>query len=330
MKKIIFIIAICSASAVARMVATSPETGINTKTPIEKRTTSSFTRPAVQTPCDGRIDRLYLYSPQMKDSVTIDVWMPSAYMERPSEKFPVVYMHDGQNLFDVSTTWNHQSWEMDSVVTDISRKNLIRTPIIVGIHSVAETRVADLMPERPFRNTDILETLDKKQLKVTPLRGDAYAAFVATTLRQYIEDNYRVIANPQNRYVMGSSMGGLMSLYLMCEYPDVFSKAACLSTHWVGSVEKYAEGYEKFPQAMYEYVKEYLPKDGNHAVYFDRGTATIDAYYGKWDDRIIKLVENMGYTRPDRLDSMVAPGAAHEENAWKARVDRPLLFLLKK
>lgn len=286
--------------------------------------------PPVQTPCDGRIDRHYIHSPQMQDTITVDVWLPSSYLSDTAGLFPVIYMHDGQNLFDASTTWNRQSWEMDSVVSAMTEKDLVRTPVIVGVHSVAGTRVADLMPERPFRGTDILETLDREQLKSTPLRGDAYAAFVATTLRDSIENQYRVLADRENRYVMGSSMGGLMSLYIMCEYPDVFGKAACLSTHWVGSVEKYTDGYEAFPQAMYDYVKKYIPTDGKHAIYFDRGTATLDAGYGKWDDKIIKLVESLGYTRPDHLDSMVAPGAAHEENAWKARVGRPLLFLLRK
>lgn len=286
--------------------------------------------PPLQTPCEGRIDRHYIYSPQMKDTVTVDVWLPRLYLENPASDFPVIYMHDGQNLFDVTTTWNRQSWEMDSVVTAMTEKDLIRTPVIVGVHSVARTRVADLMPERPLKGTEILETLDREQLKNTPLRGDAYASFVATTLRDSIENQYHVLTGPENRYVMVSSMGGLMSVYIMCEYPDVFGKAACLSTHWVGSVEKYTDGYEAFPQAMYDYVKKYIPTDGKHAIYFDRGTATLDASYGKWDDKIISLVESMGYTRPNRLDSMVAPGAAHEENAWKERVDHPLLFLLRK
>lgn len=284
-------------------------------------------RPKVQHPSVGRIDRLYFYSPQMQDSVTVDVWLPQIYVEDDEVRLPVLYMHDGQNLFDASTTWNHQSWEMDSVVSILASRGEIVPPVIVGVHSMSSTRVADLMPVAPFADSDILKDLNKPGLINSPLRGDEYAAFIANDLRNYIESNYRILPGMNNTSVMGSSMGGLMSAYILCEYPDVFGSAGCLSTHWVGDIDAYAAGNEAFPQAMYDYLLKKMPRDGKHRVYFDRGTMTIDAYYGKWDDKIIEMAESIGFTRPDRLDSYVDEGASHEENAWMRRVERPLRFL---
>ncbi len=286
--------------------------------------------PPLQHSSSGRVERMRIFSPQMRDTVTVDVWLPQAYLDSPTLKLPVVYMHDGQNLFDASTTWNGQSWEMDSVITSLADRDLITPPLVVGVHSVAETRVADLMPEAPFKGTSILEDLNKPGLVRSPLRGDAYAAFVAKDLRDSINHRYRVLTDPAHTAVMGSSMGGLMSAYMLCEYPEVYGGAGCLSTHWVGDVSAYEGGKEEFPKAMYDYLERKLPRDGSHRIYFDRGTATIDAYYDKWDDRVIALAESLGYTRPDRLQTYVAPGAPHEENAWKARVHLPLLFLFPK
>ncbi len=279
--------------------------------------------PPLQQPCSGNIDRLYVYSPEMADTVTVDVWTPRFYNENPGCRLPVIYMHDGQNLFDASTTWNHQSWEMDSVVTAMIDDGRVSPVMIVGVHSVAATRVADLMPERPF---DSIPDIMGQRVK-SPLRGNEYAAFFATTLRDSINSRYRTLTDPDNTAVMGSSMGGLMSIYILCEYPGVFGKAACLSTHWIGGTKAYENGDERFAEIMYRYVDSSLPRDKNHLVYFDRGTETIDAFYGKWDDSIINLCIGNGYEPGVQILSYEDKGASHEENAWKRRVDRPLRFL---
>ncbi len=290
--------------------------------------TAAGALPPLQTPDAGRIDRHYLYSPEMQDTITVDVWLPESYLANKESYLPVLYMHDGQNLFDAATTWNHQSWEMDSVVSRLNETGLIVAPVIVGIHSIPESRVADLMPQALFNDTVLLQEARNGKFLTTPLRGDAYAKFVSTTLRDMIEQQYRVLSGPENTFVMGSSMGGLMSAYMICEYPEIYGGAACLSTHWVGSVTDYAAGEERFPRAMYDYLAKHLPSPDSHKLYFDRGTETIDAYYDKWDDRVIALCNSLGYRHGVSLDSGVYPGAPHEESAWKQRVHRPLRFLL--
>lgn len=286
--------------------------------------------PALQHADCGRIERMRLYSPEMNDTVTVDTWLPPMYDASRSDRFPVIYMHDGQNLYDASTTWNHQSWEMDSVMCSLLSAGKIEPAIIVGIHSESATRVADLMPQKAVEGSRALaETLEQVKLKGMQPRGDAYAAFMVETLKPRVDSLYRTQPDMRHTSVMGSSMGGLMSIYALCEYPDVFGNALCLSTHWIGAPAV----ADEFTDAMYRYLNKSLPEsggvgaDGGHKLYFDHGTETIDAYYGPAEERILTLVRAKGYGEGTLLN-MVDTGGAHEERAWAARVAVPLTYIL--
>lgn len=287
---------------------------------------TGFVRPVLQKASSGSIDRMYVFSPEMGDTITVDVWTPEGY-DSMARKLSVIYMHDGQNLFDAATTWNHQAWEMDSVASALIEKGDISPVIIVGIHSVDSTRIADLMPQNVIRylkkpyEKPLADFVESKNL-----RGNAYADFIATTLREEINSRYNVATSADSTFVMGSSMGGLMSLYAMAEHPDVFGAAACLSTHWIGTLD----GNPAFSNAMAEYIGEKLPRTA-HRLYLDHGTETIDSLYGSAEQRMIELVGTIGYSEDKgNLKTFVAEGAAHDERSWAARVDRPLRFLLGK
>ena len=90
-----------------------------------------------------------LFSPEMNETIKIDVWTPENYTI--NKNYPVVYMHDGQNLYDATSTWNHQAWEIDSVAGYLMREGIIKPAIIVGIYSTDTTRLGDLMPEKPLQ-----------------------------------------------------------------------------------------------------------------------------------------------------------------------------------
>lgn len=281
--------------------------------------------PILQQADCGRIERLRIFSPQMNDTITVDAWLPELYDSAKEETYPVIYMHDGQNLYDASTTWNHQSWEMDSVMCSLIDKHQIEPAIIVGVHSSSATRVADLMPQKAIVGSPLEATLEEVKLKGMAPRGDAYAAFIVETLKPTVDATYRTKPDMQNTSVMGSSMGGLMSIYALCEYPEVFGNALCLSTHWIGTPAVAQE----FEDAMYAYLDKNLPSPDDHRLYFDHGTATIDAYYGPAEERILKLVKSKGYSYGNgTLLNIVDDGAPHEERAWAARVAVPLRFLL--
>lgn len=283
-------------------------------------------RPAIQHPDAGSIDRLYIPSPQLGEEWTVDVWIPEGYASDATHKYPVIYMHDGQNLFDANTTWNHQAWEMDSVTSSLIASGAIEAPIIVSIHSHADTRKGDLMPQKAAESSSFSPQQRDSLLGGIPIRGDAYARFIVETLKPDIDSLYRTLPDRNNTTVMGSSMGGLMSIYAMSEYPDVFGNAICMSTHWIGN----PDNAEPFACAMYRYLDRNLPRDGQHKLYLDHGTETLDSLYGPWEEMMITLVKTCGYNTPETLQTYIAPGAAHTETSWAARVDRPLRFIFGK
>lgn len=292
-------------------------------------------KPALQNATVGKIDRHYVYSPEMRETITVDVWTPEGYPAADGHRYPVIYMHDGQNLFDATTSWNRQSWEMDSVTGKLIAGGEIEAPVIVGVHSVTQTRLGDLMPENALK---FIKEENPSQglsdfVNANPIRGNAYAAFIVKTLKPMMDSTYRLTASADSTFLMGSSMGGLMSVYAMSEYPETFGAAACLSTHWIGTVD----GDPSFANAMHDYLAASLPRDGRHRLYFDHGTISLDSLYGPANERMVRLAESLGYSlspagpssRPS-LDNFIDEGAGHEEHYWAARVARPLRFLLGK
>lgn len=288
--------------------------------------TASHTLPPIQQASSGSIDRQYVYSPQLGENWTIDVWLPDSYASDPNTRYPVIYMHDGQNLFDAETTWNHQAWEMDSVTGSLIANGLIQPPIIVGIHSHADTRKGDLMPQKAVADARITQAQLDSLMGGIPIRGDAYARFIVETLKPQIDSIYHTLPDAPNTTVMGSSMGGLISIYAMSEYPEVFGNAICMSTHWIGNPDHAAT----FANAMYHYLDKNLPRDGKHKLYLDHGTETLDSLYGPWEEMMIGLIKTCGYDTPETLQTYIDQGGAHTETSWAARVDRPLRFILGK
>lgn len=273
----------------------------------------------------GKLHHLDLYSPEMNETIKVDVWTPDGYSD--AVKYPVIYMHDGQNLFDANSTWNHQAWEIDSVMGKLLAADSIKPAIVVGIYSVDTTRLSDLMPEKPLKylTTDSIKTFIDKYMCKGLYRADEYLAFIVNTLRPVINENYSTDTTMQATSIMGSSMGGLISIYGMCEYPDVFGSAACLSTHWSGAINR----NDDFPAAMRHYLIEALPRTGNHRLYMDCGDKTIDSVYIPYFHQMNALADSLGY-KNERLMTLFFPGHAHEERAWASRVEIPLMFLLKK
>ena len=125
----------------------------------------------------------------------VDVWLPQNYNK--SKKYAVLYMHDGQNLFDANTTWNKQEWMMDEVASNLMKENKVQDFIIVAIHNIPSIRWQDLFPEKamsyvPKEEKDALYAEAKKNNFSTNLKGDAYLKFLVTEVKLYIDSNYNV------------------------------------------------------------------------------------------------------------------------------------------
>lgn len=288
---------------------------------------SNCNRVAEQSPMkvtSGDLYRLNIFSPEMNETIKVDVWTPDGYSKEM--KFPVIYMHDGQNLFDASATWNKQSWEMDSTAGMLIAKGEIPPVIIAGIHSTDTTRIGDLMPEKPLQylTNDSVKTFIDMMCR-GKYRADEYLSFIANTLKPHVDSLFSTDPSRDATFVMGSSMGGLISIYAMSEYPEIYGGAGCLSTHWSGTIGRNND----FPSAMRHYLIENLPQAPYHLLYMDNGDCAIDSVYIPYFHAMNALADSLGYHEGDRLLTGFHPGEAHEERAWAKRVATPLRFLLK-
>lgn len=274
----------------------------------------------------GRIVRLEETS-RFVPPHTVDVWLPPDYPAQAP--YAVLYMFDGQMLFDATETWNHESWRAADTAAALIGSGRTRPFVIVGIWNAGERRESEYYPQKPWlalteAQRDRVRGMDLK-LPVDPY-SDAYLRFLVEELKPRIDARFRVAADPADTVVMGSSMGGLMAWYAMAEYPQVFGGAGCLSTHWPGTALA-PRRRNPSPEAFVAYLKTHAPAAGDHRIYFDHGTATLDALYAPTQQRVDRLFRARGYTAAN-FRSKVFPGAAHTEDAWAARLDEPIRFLL--
>ncbi|BFP43494.1 alpha/beta hydrolase-fold protein [Flavobacteriaceae bacterium GF1] len=281
----------------------------------------------------GTIERIGNFKSDHVTARTIDIWLPEGYSK--SKKYAVLYMHDGQMLFDPESTWNKQAWNVDDVASSLFKSNKVEPFIVVGIWNGGTTRHPDYFPQKPFESLSRLEkdtvTSQLKRASI-PVSGtfspqsDNYLKFLVAELKPYIDTNYSVYTDRDNTYVAGSSMGGLISMYAICEYPKVFGGAACLSTHWVGSF-----GLENnpMPDAFLNYLKSNLPNPKEHKIYFDCGDETLDRLYPEIQKKVDQVMIEKGYG-PLHWTTKYFPGEDHSENAWNRRLAIPLEFLLPK
>lgn len=257
----------------------------------------------------------------------VDVWLPEGYSK--AKKYNVLYMHDGQNLFDETTTWNKQEWKVDDWATQLMSDNKTKDFIVVGIHNIPQIRWQDLFPEKAMdymtiKVKDSLMTLAKKSNYNVDFKGDEYLKFLVEELKPVIDNQYSVYTDRSHTFVAGSSMGGLMSMYAISEYPNVFAGAACVSTHWVGAMPMPNNPY---PEAIFNYMEANLPQAGSHKLYFDYGNKTLDQNYPQYAPRVDEILQAKGYSEADSKN-LFFEGTDHSENSWNKRLDLPLTFLL--
>jgi len=278
----------------------------------------------------GSIERLSRFPSAFVPPRNIDIWLPAGYDKQ--QRYAVLYMHDGQMLFDATTSWNKQEWQIDEVAARLIKAGKTQPFIVVGIDNAGENRHSEYFPQQPFENLSQAQQTALYQLQRTKnqalfsqqVYSDRYLKFLVTELKPYIDSHYSVYTDAAHTFVMGSSMGGLISLYAISEYPHIFGGAACLSTHWPGTFE---QQNNPIPPAFFNYMQQKLPDPSTHKLYFDHGTATLDAWYPPLQAQADKIIKAKGYTSQN-WQSLTFEGAEHSEHAWAARLDIPLIFLL--
>ena len=262
---------------------------------------------------------------------TVDVWLPNNYND--NEKYAVLYMHDGQMLFDANTTWNKQEWKVDEIISGLIDSAKIKNTIVVAIWNHSDIRHTDYYPNKPFQSLpiklrDSIIKFSKKQYgsDFKSPNSDNYLKFIVEEVKPFVDGNFSVETNIENTVIAGSSMGGLISMYALCEYPEIFGSAACLSTHWPGIVP--FEG-NPIPESFFGYLAQNLPSPKTHKIYFDYGTETLDAYYLPYQYRVDEVLKLKGYNETNSKN-IKFEGHDHSENSWNQRLQIPIAFLLTK
>jgi predicted alpha/beta superfamily hydrolase len=246
----------------------------------------------------------------------VDVWLPPGYGKDPAQRYPVLYMHDGQNLFDPATSYGNVDWAVDEAMTNLIAKGAVREAIVVGIWNTPKRR-EEYMPQRAVQGKVDFNVPGANDVKPEEIISDRYLAFLVKELKPFVDATYRTLPDRANTYVMGSSMGGLISQYAMSQYPDVFGGAGCVSTHWPAG-----NGI-----ALDDFAA-HLPDPATHKYWFDYGTATLDAGYEPYQQRADEILRKAGYVEGQNWITRKFAGAEHSEKAWRLRVDQPLVFLL--
>jgi enterochelin esterase-like enzyme len=279
----------------------------------------------------GTIVDLGIVKSQYTDPRRVVVWLPTGYKPQ-GPKYSVLYMHDGQNLFDKATAGYGMEWEIDEHLDALIRAGKVRPTIVVGIWNTPK-RLQEYVPSKAFATLP-----PDYRAKVRALYGgdplsDGYLKFLVRELKPAIDKRFNVRTDRANTAIMGSSMGSLISLYAIDEYPQVFGGAGMMSTHWPlvinpdGKPVSEAD-YEVVSAAFERYLAPALPDPRTHRLYFDHGSETLDAVYKRYQDRVDAVVARRGYKQDVNWLTRSFPGQKHNEISWASRVDVPLQFLL--
>lgn len=275
----------------------------------------------------GQIKRIENFPSKYVATRTVDIWLPINYSE--TKKYQVLYMHDGQMLFDGKTTWNKQEWGVDEKIDSLIQKKAMKEVIVVAVWNIPEIRRLNYFPQKAIdflSDTEKMIVIDeakKINLDLTQITSDNYLKFLVTEVKPFVDSHFSVYTDTKNTAIMGSSMGGLISMYALCEYPDIFGKAACLSTHWIGlkNVEN-----NPIPTAFFKYLMAKLPNPKTHKVYFDFGTETLDAEYVRYEKDVNEILKAKGFGSSNSKN-LKFENADHTENSWNKRLEIPLQFL---
>ncbi|MDQ6861763.1 MAG: alpha/beta hydrolase-fold protein [Verrucomicrobiota bacterium] len=227
---------------------------------------------------------------------TVRVYLPRGYTQNTARRYPVLYLHDGQNVFDPGGPFG--SWSADASATREIGQGRMREAILVGIDNTS-ARIPEYMPP-----TDTYQGVQG--------RGDAYASFVVNNVRPYVDFTYRTLNDPKNTVIAGSSLGGLISLYFGREF-STFGKIGVLSpAYWIAPnyISQVVNGAKK-PLRVYEDFGTAEPADD-----WDNALEMYDVHLAQ------------GYAANADVTFVAGCGQAHNEAAWKDRFPGMLHYLL--
>jgi len=258
----------------------------------------------------------------------VTIWLPPGY-DAGKRRYGVVYMHDGQNLFDRKRSNFDKVWAADASVLRMVAARKIAPVIIVGIDQPGDARYRQYFPQSLYAGASPKLRADIETSAKGPLTGDAYLRFLTDELKPMVDRDYRTRPDAAHTAVVGSSMGGLMSCYAFIERPKVFGRAGCVSTHWPLTFALTLLPGDERPALWKAYLTQHLGKPSGRRLWMDHGDKTLDAAYPPFQALVDADIAALGWTKGRDFESRAYPGAAHEENAWAARLDAIFGWLLK-
>ena len=243
--------------------------------------------------------------PQLNRERRIWIYLPPDY-KVSNESYPVLYMHDGQNIFDDRTSYSGE-WQVDETLDKLyTEKNL--KMIVVGIDNGGEKRLNEYSP------------YDHPKYGIG--EGDAYLEFIVKTLKPYIDSEFRTLKDIDNTGIMGSSMGGLISQYAGLKYPDVFGKVGVFSpAFWYApKINKFAKQSELNKNQKVFFLAG--GKEGGN-VQFEEINQTV-----KDMNTMVDIMKAKGFAS-ENMVSKVVPNGEHNEALWRSEFEEALMFLFK-
>lgn len=242
----------------------------------------------------------------------VQVWLPPDYSDDPTRRYPVIYMPDGQNLFDPRIASWGIDWGIDEAIVRGSTAGDFRSAIVVGAWSTSQ-----------------------RLYEYSPWDGaPQYARFLIEELMPRVNREFRTLTGPANTFTVGSSGGGLLSYYLVREHADVFGACGCLSTHFPLSPAMIASflgedptGLDDTPLILRD-IADGATMPATARPFFDYGTEGLDASYEPTHLAVRDWLLSQGRVEGEDFVVREYPGADHSESAWRVRVGDHLEWML--
>ena len=255
---------------------------------------------------NGRITGMVRYHRQLEaeglQPRDVIVWLPPDY-EQSQDRYPVLYMHDGQNIVDPKTSAFGVDWQIDETCTELISQEAIPPLIVVGIYNTPD-RTKEYLPGST---------------------GDDYMRFVIEVVKPLVDRKYRTLPDRDHTFVGGSSAGGLCAFMLAWEHSDVFSRALCMSPAFqMESPEK------KYHLDYVKRVRESSRPDSPLRIYIDNGGVGMELLLQPGIDAMLAALDEKGLRRDHDYFWVHDPEARHSESAWARRLPDALRKLLSK
>jgi predicted alpha/beta superfamily hydrolase len=260
--------------------------------------------PIEQDDPEARIDRMesfHFHSAILPDDRTVCVYLPPQYAAEPDRRFPAFYLHDGQNLFDPRTSYiPGRTWRAGSTADAVNEQGRSEPVILVGIANTGLRRMAEYTPTRDFR--------------MGGGEGRSYGQVLIEELKPFVDNTFRTLAEAEHTGLGGSSLGGLITLYLGLKHPDVFNRLAVLSPSiWWDH------------RSILTLISGAVPRP-DLRIWLDIGTAEGSRHV-RDTELLYHLLQRHGWRPGIDLAFLKVPDGMHDEDAWADRFDQVLSFL---